>query len=59
MGYTGNATIAEMQDTCVFQRITDAGHRESHVYDVTVTREALIDPGEACVPGWAGSACAP
>ena len=47
MGYTGNATIAEMQDTCVFQRITDAGHRESHVHDVTVTREPPNYPGEA------------
>jgi IMP dehydrogenase len=40
MGYTGNATIAEMQRNCVFQRITGAGLRESHVHDVTVTREA-------------------
>ncbi len=47
MGYTGNATIAEMQGTCVFQRITDAGHRESHVHDVTVTRQAPNYPGEA------------
>ena len=59
MGYTGNANNAEMQDTFVFQRITDAGHRGSHVHDVTVIREVLIDPGEACVPGWAGCACAP
>jgi IMP dehydrogenase len=40
MGYTGNATIAEMQKNCVFLRITSAGLRESHVHDVTVTREA-------------------
>ncbi|WP_119459632.1 IMP dehydrogenase [Rhodospirillaceae bacterium SYSU D60014] len=40
MGYTGNGTIAEMQRNCVFQRITGAGLRESHVHDVTVTREA-------------------
>jgi IMP dehydrogenase len=40
MGYTGNASIAEMQRNCVFQRITGAGLRESHVHDVTVTREA-------------------
>jgi IMP dehydrogenase len=40
MGYTGNATIAAMQKNCVFQRITNAGWRESHVHDVTVTREA-------------------
>ncbi|MEX2009981.1 MAG: IMP dehydrogenase, partial [Dongiaceae bacterium] len=40
MGYTGNATIADMQRNCVFQRITNAGLSESHVHDVTVTREA-------------------
>jgi len=40
MGYTGNATIKDMQQKCVFQRITNAGWRESHVHDVTVTREA-------------------
>ena len=40
MGYTGNATIADMQQRCTFQRITKAGLRESHVHDVTVTREA-------------------
>jgi IMP dehydrogenase len=40
MGYTGNATLADMQQRCTFQRITHAGLRESHVYDVTVTREA-------------------
>jgi IMP dehydrogenase len=40
MGYTGNATIADMQRNCSFQRITSAGLRESHVHDVTVTREA-------------------
>ena len=40
LGYTGNATIADMQRNCVFQRITNAGLRESHVHDVTVTREA-------------------
>ncbi len=40
MGYTGNATIAEMQRNCRFRRITNAGLRESHVHDVAVTREA-------------------
>ncbi len=40
MGYTGNATIREMQRNCVFQRITSAGLRESHVHDVQVVREA-------------------
>ena len=39
MGYTGNATVAEMQKNCKFRRITGAGMRESHVHDVIVTRE--------------------
>ncbi|MBT7505442.1 MAG: IMP dehydrogenase, partial [Rhodospirillales bacterium] len=40
MGYTGNATIADMQTKCVFRRVTGAGLREGHVHDVTITREA-------------------
>ena len=39
MGYTGNATVADMQKNCKFRRITGAGMRESHVHDVIVTRE--------------------
>ena len=40
MGYTGNATIADMQQNCKVRKITSAGLRESHVHDVTITREA-------------------
>jgi len=40
MGYTGNRTIAEMQQNCQFVRITDAGLRESHVHDIAIMREA-------------------
>jgi IMP dehydrogenase len=40
MGYTGNATIADMQRNCRFRRITSAGLRESHVHDVSITKEA-------------------
>lgn len=40
MGYTGNATIQDMQSNCRFRRVTSAGLRESHVHDVTITREA-------------------
>jgi IMP dehydrogenase len=40
MGYTGAATIAELQSRARFIRITNAGLRESHVHDVTITREA-------------------
>jgi len=39
MGYTGAATIADLQKA-EFIRITNAGLRESHVHDVTITREA-------------------
>jgi IMP dehydrogenase len=40
MGYTGAATIAELQKRAKFLRITNAGLRESHVHDVSITREA-------------------
>jgi IMP dehydrogenase len=40
MGYTGSATIADMKDKTEFMRMTGAGLRESHVHDVTITREA-------------------
>ena len=40
MGYTGNATIADMQRGCEFVRITGAGLRESHVHDIQITAEA-------------------
>ncbi len=40
MGYTGNGTIEAMQRNCRFRRITAAGFRESHVHDVTITKEA-------------------
>ena len=40
MGYTGSATIEEMRTKPQFVRITSAGMRESHVHDVTITKEA-------------------
>ena len=40
MGYTGNASITTMQKHAKFLRITGAGLAESHVHDVTITREA-------------------
>ncbi len=40
MGYTGSATIAELQQKARFRRVTGAGLRESHVHDVAITREA-------------------
>ncbi|HUD28050.1 MAG TPA: IMP dehydrogenase, partial [Novosphingobium sp.] len=40
MGYTGSATIDDLRRNSKFIRITNAGLRESHVHDVTITREA-------------------
>jgi IMP dehydrogenase len=40
MGYTGSANIEEMRTRPKFVRITSAGVRESHVHDVTITKEA-------------------
>ena len=40
MGYTGAATIKELQKKAQFVRISTAGLRESHVHDVIITREA-------------------
>lgn len=40
MGYTGSATIEDLQRRAQFVRITNAGLSESHVHDVAITREA-------------------
>ncbi|MFD2228932.1 IMP dehydrogenase [Alkalimarinus sediminis] len=40
MGYTGSQDILEMRTKPQFVRITSAGMKESHVHDVTITKEA-------------------
>jgi IMP dehydrogenase len=40
MGYTGAATLEELRAKARFVQITNAGLSESHVHDVTITREA-------------------
>jgi IMP dehydrogenase len=40
MGYTGSQTIKDLQARAQFVQITGAGLKESHVHDVTITREA-------------------
>jgi IMP dehydrogenase len=40
MGYTGCRTIEEMRNKASFVRVTHAGMVESHVHDVTITKEA-------------------
>ena len=39
MGYVGCATVEEMRTRPKFVRITGAGQRESHVHDVTITKQ--------------------
>ncbi|MDB5570722.1 MAG: guaB [Hyphomicrobiales bacterium] len=45
MGYVGAATVREFQQRASFVRITGAGLRESHVHDVSITRESPNYPG--------------
>jgi IMP dehydrogenase len=40
MGYVGAKDIATLHERAEFVRITGAGLRESHVHDVTITRES-------------------
>ncbi len=40
MGYTGSRTITILHEKAQFVRVTNAGMRESHVHDVTITKEA-------------------
>ena len=45
MGYTGSASIGELHKRAKFVRMTSASLVESHVHDVTITREAPNYPG--------------
>jgi len=40
MGYTGSATIKELQEKAKFVKITNAGLQESHVHDIVITKES-------------------
>ncbi|MGL4449027.1 MAG: IMP dehydrogenase, partial [Shewanella sp.] len=40
MGLTGCATISELNEKAQFVKVTSAGMGESHVHDVTITKEA-------------------
>jgi IMP dehydrogenase len=40
MGYVGCATLRELRTKAKFVRVTSAGFRESHVHDVSITKEA-------------------
>jgi IMP dehydrogenase len=45
MGYVGAANIGDFHNKAEFVRITSSGLRESHVHDVTITRESPNYPG--------------
>ena len=47
MGYVGAKTLKDFHAKAEFVRITGAGLRESHVHDVTITRESPNYPGGA------------
>ncbi len=40
MGYTGCATISDLHSKAEFVQVTNAGMRESHVHDVSITKQA-------------------
>jgi IMP dehydrogenase len=40
MGYCGARNIEDMHERAVFMRVTDAGLKESHPHDITITKEA-------------------
>ncbi|TIN35272.1 MAG: IMP dehydrogenase [Mesorhizobium sp.] len=45
MGYVGGRDLAEFRERATFVRISNAGLRESHAHDVTITRESPNYPG--------------
>jgi IMP dehydrogenase len=47
MGYVGGKTLPEFRERARFVRISGASLRESHVHDVTITRESPNYPGNA------------
>jgi IMP dehydrogenase len=47
MGYVGARSLAELHAKARFLRISGAGWRESHVHDVTITRESPNYPSRA------------
>ncbi len=47
MGYVGAKNLAEFHDKAEFVRISAAGLRESHVHDVTITRESPNYPSRS------------
>ncbi len=40
MGYTGSATLKQLQENAKFVKVTNAGLQESHVHDIVITKES-------------------
>ncbi len=57
MGYCGTKNISELKLRGRFVRMTDAGLRESHPHDISITKEApnyhhyILPPDRWCIPG--------
>ena len=47
MGYVGAKSLKELHEKAEFVRVSGAGMRESHVHDVTITRESPNYPSRA------------
>jgi len=47
MGYVGGKTLEDFRQKAQFVRISGASLRESHVHDVTITRESPNYPGNS------------
>src|SRR5438046_3127033 len=47
MGYVGAKNLKELHEKAEFVRVSGAGMRESHVHDVTITRESPNYPSRA------------
>jgi len=47
MGYVGGENLADFHAKAQFVRISGAGLRESHVHDVTITRESPNYPSRS------------
>ena len=45
MGYVGGRNLVDFRERAIFVRISNAGLRESHAHDVTITRESPNYPG--------------
>src|SRR5439155_489556 len=55
MGYVGAKNLRELHEKAEFVRVSAAGMRESHVHDVTITRETPNYPSRSRSPSCSSS----